>query len=124
MDWGLLVPHLIHPTKVFIIEAMLWINRPLSATEFEKMAKSTIAISNFSYHLDHLARCEALEVITKLKARKVQGTKQETFYYFRGENGWATKVTRAGDLLDPLLSTALGIAAAIVSIGGPAAGFM
>jgi hypothetical protein len=32
-DWCTLIPLVLHPTKVLIIEAMAWIDRPLSASE-------------------------------------------------------------------------------------------
>lgn len=124
LDWQVLVPRLIHSTKVLIIEAMLWIERPLSATELEKIARGTIAISTFTYHLDHLVEAEALEVITKLKARRSQGAKKEKFYFLREEHGWASSVAQSEDLVDPLLNTALAIVATVLSIGGPAAGIM
>lgn len=115
-DWQVLVPRLIHSTKVLIIEAMLWIERPLSATELAKMTNGAIAISSFSYHLDRLRDAEALEVVTKLKARKSQGAKKEKFFYFPGEHNWASRVARGGDAVDPLISTALSIAAAVVTV--------
>lgn len=124
LDWQVLVPRLIHSTKVLIIEAMLWIDRPLSATELEKIAGGTIAISTFTYHLDNLVEAEALEVITKLKARRSQGAKKEKFYFLRDEHGWASTVALRGDLVDPLLSTALAISATIVGIGGSVAGLV
>ncbi len=61
VDWAVLVPRLIHPTKVLIIEAMLWIDRPLSASELERVFDNAVGASTISYHVRSLATLEALE---------------------------------------------------------------
>lgn len=124
IDWQVLVPRLVHSTKVIIIEAMLWLERPLSATELAKMTNGTIVISVFSYHLDRLVNAEALEVVTKLKARKSQGSKKEKFFYFAEERHWASRIARLGDLVDPLHNTAVSIAAAVVAASDSVVGIM
>ena len=35
-NWGSLVPYLIHPVKVAIIEAMEWVEVPLSPRELDR----------------------------------------------------------------------------------------
>lgn len=122
MDWEKLVPRLIHPTKVFVIEAMLWIERPLSATELQKIADGTPVISSFSYHLDRLVESGVLEVVTKLKARRSQGSKREKFFYFVGERHWASRLARIKDPNDPLMMVALSLAVTALAGGGPDAG--
>jgi hypothetical protein len=115
VDWQVLVPRLIHSTKVVIVEAMLWIERPLSATELAKMTNGTITVSAISYHLDRLVEVEALEVVAKLKVRKTQGSKKEKFFYVAGEHRWASQIAGLNDLVDPLLKTAVSVAGALVS---------
>lgn len=68
-DWSALVPHLIHPTKVFVIEAMLWIDRPLSASELEKVLDGAVVVSNISYHVRSLARAGVLQLVEKQRIR-------------------------------------------------------
>jgi DNA-binding transcriptional ArsR family regulator len=69
VDWVALVPYLIHPTKVLIIEAMLWINRPLSASELEKAFGGSLGVSTISYHVRTLASLGILERVAKVEVR-------------------------------------------------------
>jgi hypothetical protein len=84
VDWDLLVPRLVNSTKVIILESMLWIKRPLSATELEQISARDPDLRTFSYHLKHLKELGVLEVIEKRKARRSRGSKKETFFYFAG----------------------------------------
>jgi hypothetical protein len=60
VDWAMLDPRLIHPTKVLIVEAMLWIGRPLSAAELEEIFDGALGASTIDYHLRSLAILDAL----------------------------------------------------------------
>lgn len=82
VDWAALIPHLIHPTKVIIIEALLWLERPMSATELEKVAGADPPLSDFSHHLNQIAKMSVLEVVEKRKIGKGRGGKRATFFYF------------------------------------------
>jgi hypothetical protein len=84
VGWDLLVPRLVHPTKVIILESMLWIERPLSATELEQISARDPDLRTFSYHLKHLEELGVLEVAEKRKARRSRSSKKETFFYFTG----------------------------------------
>ncbi|HWI96345.1 MAG TPA: helix-turn-helix domain-containing protein [Solirubrobacterales bacterium] len=79
LDWVALVPHVLHPSKVSIIEALDWINRPMSATELTKVLDQEKKLSQLSYHVNSLA---TLKVIEKVKIKKVRGA-DEHFYFFR-----------------------------------------
>ena len=78
----MLVPRLVNPTKVIILEAMLWIERPLSASQLEKVSGGQLILNSFWYHLKNLADLGVLEVVEKRKVRRSQGSKKETFFYF------------------------------------------
>jgi Helix-turn-helix domain len=78
LDWEALIPIVINPTKVQIIEAMRWIDLPMSATELERVLDKTIGLSSLSYHVKSLAKWGVLRPVRK---RKVRGAK-ETFYFF------------------------------------------
>jgi DNA-binding transcriptional ArsR family regulator len=78
LDWGALVPLIVHPTKVKIIEAMRWINRPLSASELECIFDTTLSLSVVSYHLTTLQKWEVVE---ERGSRRVRGS-TEHFYFF------------------------------------------
>ncbi len=83
IDWSVLIAHLVQ-TKVTIIEAMLWIERPMSATELEKVSGGVPGLGSFSHHLKSLVDVGVLEVVEKRKARKSQSANKETFFYFVG----------------------------------------
>jgi len=78
LDWGALVPLVVHSTKVKIIEAMQWINRPLSATELKHVFDETLSLSVVSYHLTTLQKWE---VVDEQRSRQVRGS-TEHFYFF------------------------------------------
>lgn len=109
MDWSVLVPRLVNPTKVFILEAMLWVERPLSATELAKLSGGDPDLSMLSYHLKNLGRLGVLEVVAECKARKSQSSKKEKFFYFSGESGWIVSIAHLRDPDDPLTEAALSL---------------
>jgi hypothetical protein len=76
--WDLLVPRLVHPLKIEIVEAIGWIGQPLSATDLMKILRPRCSISGASYHLNTLAGVGVVEVVDE---RKVRGG-QEKFYFF------------------------------------------
>lgn len=75
-SWEALVPRLVHPVKVEIIEAMSWIGLPLSATDLDRVLRGQIGVSLLSYHLRKLAEVGALR---KVRREPVRGAVQ-TFY--------------------------------------------
>lgn len=76
-NWETLVPLLVHPAKVAIIEAMAWIDRPLSATDLDRILQGHAGgVSLLSYHLRKLAE---LGVIERVRQETVRGAVQ-TFY--------------------------------------------
>lgn len=105
VNWPALVPRLVHPTKVAILEAMLWIGRPLSATELNEIACRDTALESFSYHLKRLVEVGALEVVDKLKARRSRSAKKETFFFFVCQRQWIPAVL--DNTNDPLMAAAI-----------------
>jgi Helix-turn-helix domain len=77
-DWSVLVPRVVHPLKVAIVEGLLWVKEPLSATDFEKVLDGKFSLSLISYHLLTLQEAGALEVVRR---RQVRGA-VEKFYFF------------------------------------------
>jgi len=76
-DWDALVPFLVHPLKVRIVEALLWVGEPLSATDLTKLiGDEQFGLSHVSYHV--VSEAGALEVVRK---RQVRGS-TEKFYFF------------------------------------------
>src|SRR5689334_4410066 len=60
-NWETLVPLLVHPVKVEVIEALAWIGLPLSATDLDRILRGRVGVSLLSYHLRKLAEVGALE---------------------------------------------------------------
>lgn len=79
-DWEALVPLLVHPVKVEIIEAMSWIGHPLSATDLDRLLRGQLGVSLISYHLRKLAEVGAL----KLERREPVRGAIQTFYVLPG----------------------------------------
>jgi DNA-binding transcriptional ArsR family regulator len=75
-DWSALVPRIVHPLKVTIIEAMCWIGRPLSAAELVEVFDERFSVSHISYHVRELRKAK---VVKKARSRRVRGA-TETFY--------------------------------------------
>jgi DNA-binding transcriptional ArsR family regulator len=81
-DWAALVPLLVHPVKVEIIEAMSWIGLPLSATDLDRVLRGQVGVSLLSYHLRKLAEVGAIK---RVRQEPVRGAVQ-SFYALAGED--------------------------------------
>jgi Helix-turn-helix domain len=77
-DWAALVPLVIHPMRVSIIEALRWVGEPLSANDLCKMFDQKYSLGYISYHVKELAKGR---VVRKVGQRKVRGA-TEKFYAF------------------------------------------
>lgn len=78
-DWESLVPLFIHPLKVAVVEALDWIEQPLSPTELALMFDEkgwTLGI--VAYHVNTLLKAGVIEVIGERQARGAR----ESYYYF------------------------------------------
>lgn len=69
LDWNALAMLLAHPTKALIIEAMRWIDRPLSASDLVPAFDGALSLSVVSYHVKTLADYGILTQVKKLKVR-------------------------------------------------------
>ncbi len=77
--WGTLVPHVVHPAKVAAIEAMLWIEQPLSCVQLVRLFdRDDLYLSLVSYHVGQLVE---FGVLRRSGSRQRRGA-TETFYYF------------------------------------------
>jgi DNA-binding transcriptional ArsR family regulator len=75
-NWDSLVPFLIHPVKVAIIEAMEWVEVPVSPRELDRIFDEQFGLSLVSYHMRTLAD---VGVVEKVRQQSVRGALQ-TFY--------------------------------------------
>lgn len=77
VDWDGLLAGLLHPTQFQIIEAMHWINRPVSACQlvqvFDRDQKDLSAVSY------HLRRLSELKVVRLSSVRRVRGAKERLY---------------------------------------------
>jgi DNA-binding transcriptional regulator GbsR (MarR family) len=71
-----LVSQLVHPIKVAIVEALIWIDEPLSPKELDQVFDGQFGVSLVSYHMRKLAD---LGVVEKVHQQAVRGALQ-TFY--------------------------------------------
>lgn len=79
-DWDEFVPHIDHPTKVAIVEALRHVGRQLSPVEMSRLFDDPeLNVSNIAYHARALAEKGAL---ARVAERQVRGA-MERFYYFR-----------------------------------------
>jgi hypothetical protein len=76
--WEALVATVLHPVKVATIEALLWIEQPLSSTELVNLFDHRgWPLGVVSYHVSALAK---LGVIEATDERQVRGAR-ETYHY-------------------------------------------
>ena len=85
--WEPFLPHLVHPIKVAIVEALLCIDEPLSAVQFGKVFRGAgdgFRESNVRYHLGHLVEVGILERISGDLYPVEQGGREKFFYFANG----------------------------------------
>jgi hypothetical protein len=81
--WEQLVPHVLHPVKVAVIEALRWVGQPLSSTDLAALFddKGDYYLSLISYHVKQLA---GYGVLVSVRRQQKRGA-IETFYYFSAQ---------------------------------------
>lgn len=67
--WAACVPRFIHPVKVAVIEAFLWVDRPLSSRELDLMFEEEYGVSLVAYHVRGLTTADILQVVRQEPAR-------------------------------------------------------
>lgn len=77
-DWLALLGAYVHPVKVAILEAMSWIDEPLSAAELTRILAGQ-SLGVVSYHLTSLAERGVIEPVSERQARGAR----ETYYFYR-----------------------------------------
>jgi hypothetical protein len=76
VDWEGLVTRLLHETQLHIIEAMRWIDRPISPSQLVHVFDGSTYLPSIAYHVRHLRK---LGVIRESWSRPVRGA-TERFY--------------------------------------------
>lgn len=79
-DWGALVPRIVHPAQVAIVEALAWIGEPLSPAKLRDLfdEPECYYLSLVSYHVGKLEEVGAIHETGSCQVRGVM----ETFYFF------------------------------------------
>ena len=68
--WGALAARLLHPLQVEVIEALRWIDRPLTGADLlNVLDRERLGSGRMAYHLKRLRRLEAVEMVDKEKPR-------------------------------------------------------
>jgi len=83
--WEAFIPQFVHPVKVAVVEALLWIEEPLSATQLAKLFSGKgerFPEPNVRYHVRHLVTVGVLEVLPLHPFS--DGGSKEKFVYFAG----------------------------------------
>ncbi|MFL5900120.1 MAG: hypothetical protein ACJ75S_02850 [Solirubrobacterales bacterium] len=78
LDWNALAMLLAHPTKALIIEAMGWIDRPLSASDLALVFDGALGLSVVSYHVTTLA---GYGILTKVEKQQVRGAWKSLYVF-------------------------------------------
>lgn len=78
LDWDALLCAFVHPTKLWIIEALRCIDLPLSATQLERISDGIIGNESFSYHLISMVKGGCLYEVA---SRKVRGAEEKFFTF-------------------------------------------
>ena len=76
MDWEALLGRLLHPTQLVVIEAMLWIDRPVSPAQLVRIFDGGVHLSSVAYHVSRLTD---LEVLEQTETRQVRGAVEHFF---------------------------------------------
>jgi hypothetical protein len=76
-DWGAVVPRIVNPTKIEIIELLCRERRPLSATRMKRLlGDDELTVGRLHYHCKTLADSGVLEVA----GSTARGAANEVFY--------------------------------------------
>lgn len=81
--WGKLAVKVLHPTQLLIVEAIWWVEEPLSATLLHGIYEGGVHSSLLSYHCRRLERLEVLEQVSEVPVRGVA----EKFFDLAGASG-------------------------------------
>lgn len=82
-DWHVLLSHFIHPLVVASIEAMQWVDEPLSSPDLMKLLGDGSSTGTLSYHLNRLAEAGILEVTSRPSERV--GAPEKSYFFSRGK---------------------------------------
>jgi Helix-turn-helix domain len=75
--WAELVARLLHPSQLQIIEALRWVDRPLSASELVQVLGTGQRLSTIAYHV---RRLDSLGVLTPAGKRHPLRGSEEKLY--------------------------------------------
>lgn len=78
LDWGALLSRSVHPTRLWIIEAMRIIDQPLSASELERIFDRKQSTSAISYHMNTLAK---IGIVKQVGMQQVRGTWKRLYVF-------------------------------------------
>lgn len=78
-NWEEIGIRLLHPTQIVIIEALLWVNLPISPRLLQHLSPDAgITLGHFAYHCKRLMQLEILEKVGSVPRRGAA----ESYYFF------------------------------------------
>lgn len=83
--WEDLAVRLLHPTQLLVIEAISWVERPLSPILLTNLCGEQIPLNALAYHCNRLVDLEVLEKVDRVQVRGAW----ENFYDLAMEPGSA-----------------------------------
>jgi hypothetical protein len=82
--WGSLVSRFLHPAQVAVIEAMLWVDLPLSPSDLRSMFGGDYSNSHVAYHARALVERGILKLVD---TEQVRGATRH-IYVIAAESEW------------------------------------
>jgi hypothetical protein len=76
LDWGTLAGRLLHPTQLAVVEALHWVEGPLSPVQLVRLFGNGERLPLVAYHVRRLAN---LGVIRETETRQVRGAVEHFF---------------------------------------------
>ncbi len=76
-DWNVVVPHVMHPLQVAVVEAMVWIDVPLSPSDLTQIFMEQLPLEDVAYHVRRLTD---IEVLVQVEARANRGWQRKWFF--------------------------------------------
>jgi hypothetical protein len=76
LNWGALAGRVLHPTQMAVVEAMLWVECPVSPVQLMHLLDGGTGLPSVAYHVRRLSH---LGVVKETNTRQVRGAVEHFF---------------------------------------------